>query len=325
MSLERPCVTVVMANYNGARHLGAAVRSVLSQTLSSLELIIADDRSTDDSLDVIAEAAGADARVRVLTTAVNGGPGAARNRALATAQGEYIAVFDSDDLMAPDRLERLVTRAKVDHADIVVDNLLVFQDGCAAPWRPFLHCRGWDHPRTISLADYIESGRMYSKAPGLGYLKPLFRAELLAEERYREDLRIGEDYDLVLRLLAKGAVMRYQPDALYRYRKHGSSISHVLRREHIEQMLAADAALEIGLLAQQDKAVQTAQARRRRSLQTALAYDQVISSLKAKKVMPALSTCVADPSVCPLLMMPVKARLRRLAERLRPQARPVAA
>lgn len=323
--MSGPCVSVVMANYNGARHLAAAVRSVLGQTLDSLELIVADDASSDDSLAVIAQAAGNDPRVRVLATSVNGGPGAARNRALEAARGEFIAVFDSDDLMAPDRLERLVCRAKVDRADIVVDNLHVFQDGCAAPWRPFLLGRAWDHPRTITLADYIEAGRMYSKAPGLGYLKPLFRAELLRDERYRADLRIGEDYDLVLRLLAKGAVMRYQPDALYRYRKHGTSISHVLRREHIEQMLAADAALEAGLLAQHDETVRRAQTRRRRSLQTALNYDQVISSLKAKQLVRAAATCMADPSVCPLLMMPVKARVRRLAERLRPSARPALA
>lgn len=311
--MTRPCVSVIMANYNGARHLAAAVRSVLNQTLESLELLIADDASTDDSLDIIEAAAGSDPRVRVLSTTVNAGPGAARNRALSEACGEFIAVFDSDDLMAPDRLERLVTRAKVDRADIVVDNLLVFQDGCASRWRPFLHCRGWSHPRTITLADYIEAGRMYSKAPGLGYLKPLFRAELLADMRYREDLRIGEDYDLVLRLLAKGAVMRYQPDTLYRYRKHGASISHVMRREHIEQMLAADAALDAELA--KDAAVRRAQALRRRSLQTALNYDHVISSLKARKLASAAATCIADPSVCPLLMMPVKARLRRLVER----------
>ena len=135
MSTETPLVSVITANYNGARHLAAAVRSVLQQTLCSLELIIADDASTDDSLAVIACAAAGDPRVRVLKTCQNGGPGAARNRALKAARGRYIAVFDSDDLMAPDRLEKLVARARVDHADIVVDNLLVFQDADEAPWR----------------------------------------------------------------------------------------------------------------------------------------------------------------------------------------------
>ena len=49
------------------------------------------------------------------------------------------------------------------------------------------------------------TGAPAQQAPGLGYLKPLFRRAILDGERYREDLRIGEDYDLVLRLLAGGA------------------------------------------------------------------------------------------------------------------------
>lgn len=307
------CVSIVTANYNGAKHLRAAIASVLAQTLADFELIIADDASTDDSLAVIADAANGDPRVRVLSAVRNRGPGVARNRALTAARGEFVAVFDSDDLMAPDRLERLVARARGDRADIVVDNLLVFDDAGKGPWKPFLSERGaWDHPRWITLADYIDAGRMYSKAPGLGYLKPLFRRALLAGERYREDLRIGEDYDLVLRLLAKGARMRFQPQAMYRYRRHPQSISQVLRRDHIEQMLAADAALE---LSGQGDAVQKAQTARRRSLETALVYDEVICALKARAVGRALTACAHDPAVWPLLTMPVKARIRRLAAR----------
>lgn len=316
MSGRAPLVTVITANYNGARYLAPAIRSVLAQSLDSLELIIADDASSDDSLEVIAQASRGDPRVRVLPARRNGGPGAARNRALRAARGRYVAVFDSDDVMACDRLERLVARARADRADIVVDNLLVFDDASVEPWRPFLCGKAWEQPRWITLADYIDSARMYSKAPGLGYLKPLFRAEVLKGERYREDLRIGEDYDLVLRLLARGARMRYQPAALYRYRKHGGSISHMLRREHIEQMLAADAALEAALR-EQCAEVRRAQARRRRSLETALVYDQVIAALKAKDVTAALSACVREPAVCPLLAMPVKARLKRLAQRFK--------
>jgi succinoglycan biosynthesis protein ExoO len=307
-----PCVSVVMANYNGARHIGAAVASVLSQTLSDFELLIADDASTDDSLAEADRAAGGDPRVKILAASQNGGPGAARNRALAQARGDFVAVFDSDDLMAPDRLERLVCRARGDRADIVVDNLLVFEEGRHAPWRPFLCTRDWNHPRWITLADYIAAGRMYAKGPGLGYLKPLFRRAILDGEAYREDLRIGEDYDLVLRLLARGARMRFQPEPLYRYRKHAQSVSHVLRREHIERMLAADAALELPAV---DPEVRRAQAARRRSLEAALVYDEVIAALKAKAVGKALSACAQEPAVWPLLAMPVKARLRRLADR----------
>lgn len=311
MTAETPLVSVITANYNGARFLPSAVRSVLGQTLCDLELIVADDASTDGSLAAIAEAAAGDPRVRVLTARTNGGPAKARNRALKAARGRYIAIFDSDDLMAPERLQRMVSRARVEQADIVVDNLLLFSDDEDAPWKPLLATKAWDHPRWITLADYIASSRMYAKEPGLGYLKPLFRAEALKGERYREDLRIGEDYDLVLRLLAKGARMRFLPEAWYRYRKHGGSISHSLKREHILTMLAADAELEV-LMRGQCAEARRAQALRRRSLETALVYDEVIACLKARDVGQAIAACAADPSVWPLLAMPVKARLKRV-------------
>lgn len=317
MRADRPTVSVVTANYNGARYLAEAVRSVLDQTLASLELIVVDDRSTDDSLQVLEAAAAGDPRVRVFVQPQNGGPGAARNRALAEARGTWIAVFDSDDLMAADRLERMVARAEADNADIVVDNLMVFPDGSPEAGRPFLAGRAWAAPRAVGLADYIDSARMYSKRPGLGYLKPLFRAEALRTTRYREELRIGEDYDLVLRLLAQGRTMRLEPAALYRYRKHGSSISSVMRRDHLVQMLAADASLE-GVMMGQPKDVRRAFAARRRSLHTALAYDHVIERLKARDLVGGLAASLVAPDVWPLLTMPVTARLKRLAARLSP-------
>jgi succinoglycan biosynthesis protein ExoO len=150
---------------------------------------------------------------------------------------------------------------------------------------------------------------MYSKAPGLGYLKPLFRADALGELRYREGLRIGEDYDLVLRLLVCGARMRLEPAALYRYRKHAASISHRMRREHLEQMLAADASLD---LAGQPAPVRRAQVLRRKSLEAAIAYDRVIEKLKARDLLGGLAASAARPDVWPLLTMPITARLKRL-------------
>lgn len=317
MTDGRPVVSVVTANYNGARHLAAAVSSVLGQTLASWELIIVDDGSSDDSLEVIAGATAGDPRVKVIVQPQNGGPGAARNRALDEARGRWIAVFDADDLMAPDRLERLVARGEADRADVVVDNLCVFSDGGNEPWKPFLTGRAYAQARWITLADYIGSAKMYSNRPGLGYLKPLFFAAAMEGVRYRDGLRIGEDYDLVLRLLAAGCTMRLEPAALYRYRRHESSISHRMSRAHIEQMLAADASLEAEL-ATQCAAVRRAQAARRRSLEAAIAYDRVIERLKARDLAGGVAAGVSRPDVWPLLAMPVVARVKRLAAKLRP-------
>lgn len=312
-----PAVSIITANYNGAAYLPDAVASVMAQTLDDFEWLIADDASSDDSLAVIAAATNGDPRVRILPGVRNTGPAGARNRALGAARGRWLAIFDGDDRMDPDRLKILVARGETDAADIVVDNLRVFESAARDKASLFLRGPSWRDPRGISLAQYIDSGRMYSRKPGLGYLKPLFRATTLGQFRYREDLKIGEDYDLVLRLLATGATMRFEPAGLYHYRRHGGSISAVLRGTHIEQMLRADAALALESPTRgHSEPVRAAVARRRRSLEVALTYDRVITALKSRDLGPAIRESLSQPRVLPLLTMPVAARLRRLAERV---------
>jgi glycosyltransferase involved in cell wall biosynthesis len=98
-----PAVSIVIPSYNHAAFLEEAVRSVLTQTLSDLELIVVDDGSTDESLAVL-EAID-DPRLRVVGQA-NQGTHAALNHGIALARAEIVAVLNSDDAFAPDRLAR---------------------------------------------------------------------------------------------------------------------------------------------------------------------------------------------------------------------------
>lgn len=321
MTGEGPVVSIITANYNGAPHLSEAIQSILGQTLTALELIVVDDASTDASTAVVEQAAALDRRVRLIVQPRNAGPGAARNRGIAEARGRYVAIFDSDDLMAPDRLARLVQRAEADGADMVADNLLAFESAAPLAGRPFLPGKAFTAPRWITLADVIASSRMYSRTPGLGYLKPLIRAKGLRASglRYDETLRIGEDYDLLLRLLAKGLRLRFEPACLYRYRRHSGSISYALGRDHLEAMLRADAAFE-AQAPDLPPAARRAQAARRRSLERALAYEEIIQRLKRGDLAGGLVKAVGAPAVWPLLTMPVTARVKRAAVRRRPQA-----
>lgn len=320
MTHARPVVSVITANHNGARHLPGAIGSVLAQTLRSLELIVVDDGSTDASPNVVVEAAARDPRVRLIIRPRNAGPGAARNRAIEAARGRFVAVFDSDDLMAPDRLERLVARARTDDADMVADNPLAFDDGAPSETaKPFLDPKWFASPRWVALADAIGSSRMYARHPGLGYLKPLIRAAPLKASgvRYDEALRIGEDYDVLLRLLASGLRLRLEPRSGYFYRRHGTSASYAMAGDHLRAMLRADAAFAAEFPDLPPEAVR-ALAIRRRSLERALAYDDVIRRLKVGDLGGGLVRGLAAPRIWPLLTLPAQARLKRLARRLQP-------
>jgi glycosyltransferase involved in cell wall biosynthesis len=102
----KPRVSVVMANYNYGRYLATSVESVLSQTMPDLELIVADDGSTDNSMQVLERYAG-DGRVRAVQLH-HVGQSRAKNAAVDAATGPLIAFIDADDCWQPDKLARQV-------------------------------------------------------------------------------------------------------------------------------------------------------------------------------------------------------------------------
>jgi glycosyltransferase involved in cell wall biosynthesis len=99
-------VSVVMPVYNKAAYVRQAVESILEGTYRDLELIAVDDKSTDNSLDVLRTLT--DPRVRILELPANRGPAGAANAAMDAAHGEYIVRLDADDLALPDRIAKQV-------------------------------------------------------------------------------------------------------------------------------------------------------------------------------------------------------------------------
>lgn len=310
MSLKdaAPLVSVVMANFRGAAHLAAAMASVLAQSEARLELILADDASDDDSLAIAEAIAGTDGRVRVLAAARNGGPAATRNRALDAARGDWIAVVDSDDLIHPARLSRLIAAAEAAGADLVADDLVHFGAVPEPGGQTLLQPLALAAPMMLTPALYLRSNGGDASLPPFGYLKPVFRRALLANRRYDPSLRIGEDYDLVLRLLIDGARFLLLPDPLYAYRRHAGSISHRLSVETAEAMLNAHRALP----PLPDSAAQAAAAAVDRQLRRALRYERLVSDLKARRLGRALPR-LADPAMAPRLLKSLNDRRRRKA------------
>lgn len=106
-------VSIIMPSYNTAKFIEETIDSVLAQTYTNWELIIVDDCSTDDTDAVVAKYQ--DSRIQYLKNGKNSGAAVSRNRALREAKGRWIAFLDSDDLWAPDKLEKQIRFMEANH------------------------------------------------------------------------------------------------------------------------------------------------------------------------------------------------------------------
>jgi glycosyltransferase involved in cell wall biosynthesis len=107
MPNTQPLVSVIIPAYNAAAYVEQTLHSVLAQTYSNLEVLVVDDGSTDQTVEIVQQIAQFDGRVHLLRQQ-NGGVAAARNLAIYHAKGEFIAPIDADDIWYPENLERQV-------------------------------------------------------------------------------------------------------------------------------------------------------------------------------------------------------------------------
>ncbi len=314
-------VSVIIAAHEAATFVHRSIDSARSQSLASLEVIVVDDASGDGTSEAAHLAAAGDPRVRILRLETNAGPGGARNAALAQATGEWVAVLDADDAMAPDRLARLAAFAEREGCDIVADNLvMVSEHDPDAPGRPFLRSVP---SGAITLARFVSDNMLFEDTPCTGYLKPMFRRAFLLRHGLSYDVatRIGEDYLLVADALACGAVFKLTPEPGYRYTRRAGSISHRAKPAHMERLLSADEDFRVRHAAALTPDVDGALARRRRSIEDALAYLRMLEAFKSGAGAALLRELFRRPAAWRHFRMPVRDRLAGWARGLFPAHR----
>ena len=216
-----PRVSVIMPVYNGERHLCQAIDSILGQTLRDFELIIVDDASTDRTPEILADYARRDARIRLLRNENNLGPAPTGNRGLAIAHAAIIAPMDSDDISAPERLER-----EVAFLDAHPDHLLV-----TTGYRAIDESGRTLYVKVMPADDFgvrwLSRFRM-----ALVHAAACFRAQFPdgTRVRYDETYPVGQDFELFSRLMAAGKAAVLS-SVLYDYRMHPTNISSTRRPE----------------------------------------------------------------------------------------------
>lgn len=207
MSTNCPHVSIIIPCYNRQRFIGAAIESAFLQG-PDVEVIVVDDGSTDESGEII-DRYSAVQSVRI----PNSGPSAARNAGIGISRGQFIRFLDSDDRFVMGSTDLLVLAAEEVSSRHIVFGDAKLIDEMGIPLTGERYGYSDAPPGDLSFDTLL------SRPMPLGL--PLFPAQILrAGLTLNEELRLGEDYELVVRLALEGYTFVHAPLVTYQVREH---------------------------------------------------------------------------------------------------------
>ncbi len=293
-------VSVIIPVLNGVPFIARAVRSALNQTGVQVEVLVADNGSTDGTWSILEGLAAADRRVRPLDASAQRGAGFARNAGLDAATGDWIAVLDADDVMYPTRLERLIAFAEQRRAGVVADNQrLVDMRGkfLRLAWSPKAF------PHSIDAAGFITSNLNAWRSMDFGFLKPVFRREVISASgmRYPSHIRVGEDSHFLYLLLKSGQLLHLCRDAYYIYYQTPGSLCRSWTEPDLHALLLNNQA-ELDSLTGDETNLRTALINQRLSIAVQLTHYAFIDAVKNCRLDHAMALLVDCPPVIPRII-----------------------
>jgi glycosyltransferase involved in cell wall biosynthesis len=201
-------ISVIMSVYNAEKYLDKAIESILTQTYDDFEFVIIDDKSTDNSADIISSYADQDNRIRYFKNKNNRGLTYSLNKALKLAKGKYIARMDADDISVPEKLEI--------QYDFLQKNKEISFVGTSA--------YNIDEngeiisERNVPL-EYEEIKRSIKLVNPVIHPSVMFyKKDILVIGGYNEKYKKVQDYDLWFRAIANGLKIKNLSDRLLYYR-----------------------------------------------------------------------------------------------------------
>ena len=189
-------VSVVIPVYNVEHYLEKCLKSVVEQSLKEIEIIVVNDGSTDNSVDIINRFGDKDDRIVIINKS-NGGVSSARNAGLDIARGEYIAYIDADDWIEQGYLYDTYSKAKKLGLDVVVTDFFWYNDNDECIYN---NDGGMNEEGYINGKTYVEQYVKEAYSPIV--TNKLFALHLYRDNniRYPESINLGEDLATSLRL-----------------------------------------------------------------------------------------------------------------------------
>ena len=311
-------VSVIIPAYNTEEYISKAIDSALAQTLSNIEVIVVDDCSTDNTVEVVQSFD--DPRVKLLQNPTNMGAGGARNNAIKAAKGKWIAVLDSDDWYAPQRLEVLVSAAEEKDADMIADDSYLIEDGVSTPWSTILSesDRQLTTITQFDAADFVLSDIENRPGMHLGFTKPLFRREFLLEHQIEyQKIKVTQDFWFDMQCFLHGAKFFLVPEPYYFYRARPGSLVHSDKIKRLDEECNAIALfMEHEEYLQHNPKVMAALQFKLRETRKWLDYYLVIEPLKQGQILICLRGIFFKPIVLKHLLAHIPKIIGRRWERL---------
>ena len=216
--MESILISCIVPVYNGERYLGEAIESILRQNYRPIEIIIADDGSTDRTAAIAAAYGG---QVLYLRQA-NAGTAAARNLGMRVAKGEFFAFLDADDVWPSDKLDQQMARFQA-HPEL---------DFCIA------HVQNFWIPELIEEEKKFRDHRISKALPGYVTGTLLARRDCFkAVGQFNTAIEHADDTEWFLRANERGAAMELMPDVLLYRRLHHTNLSRVKASNSRDQYL----------------------------------------------------------------------------------------
>lgn len=214
-------VSIVVTAYNLEKYIAQCLDSILNQTYKNIEVIVVEDQSKDNTLNIIKEYANKDNRIKLIQNEVNVGAGMGRRIGIKEAKGEYILCFDGDDWMSDNYIELMRTTAERTNSDITCTNCQYIRDGIVERDTVGIFKR---HKELSIDNKNNQCFHMLLENP-VTYQNKLIHRSLYDIVEY-SDRRFIEDTVTYVKLLWHCKRITYIDGAYYYYRQHDSSLIH---------------------------------------------------------------------------------------------------
>lgn len=223
-------ITIIIPNYNGGKYLEEMLESIIKQTYKKWELIIVDDGSTDNSMEIIDNCCKKDKRIKLIKRPINmKGAQICRNIGLKAAVGEYVIFFDADDLIPPYALEQRV-RFMVENPEIDFAVFPTVSFISSFSYKKWEYCNGYKREDSV-LEDLIS----YISLP-FGVWSNIYRTSSLKEKNVLWDINVQnmQDSDFNISVLLAGLKYKLQnsyPSYYYRSTWNPDSVGQSVKSD----------------------------------------------------------------------------------------------